>query len=61
MTRISLGAKVGAEIDNDDRIRVLSVIDQLRTLGLSDDVSLPQVLLDVIWEHFLTIVDRGCR
>lgn len=28
---------------NEDRVRILSVIDKLRELGVSEDVSLPQV------------------
>ena len=31
------------ELDNDNRIRVLAIIDKLRELGINEDVSLPQV------------------
>ena len=31
------------ELDNADRLRVLGIIDQFRTLGISEDISLPQV------------------
>jgi hypothetical protein len=30
-------------LDNEKRARLLGVIDQLRELGISEDVSLPQV------------------
>ena len=33
------------ELDNDDRVRVLAVVDKLRELGINEDVSLPQVSL----------------
>lgn len=28
--------------DSDDRVRLLSIIDQFRELGVNEDVSLPQ-------------------
>jgi hypothetical protein len=31
------------DLDTPDRIRVLRIIDQLRDLGVSEDISLPQV------------------
>lgn len=31
------------DLDTPDRIRVLRIIDQLRELGVSEDISLPQV------------------
>jgi hypothetical protein len=43
MTQTILGEKVGADIDNEDRVRVLGVINKLRELGVSDDISLLQV------------------
>lgn len=35
------------ELDSADRIRVLGIIDQFRELGVNEDVSLPQVWLNV--------------
>jgi hypothetical protein len=34
------------ELENADRLRVLGIIDQFRTLGISEDISLPQVSID---------------
>lgn len=31
------------ELDNADRARMLSIIDQFRAFGISKDISLPQV------------------
>ena len=31
------------DLDNDDRVRVLAIIDQFRELGVNEDISLPQV------------------
>ncbi len=35
------------DLDTPDRIRVLGVIDQFRDLGINEDISLPQVSIDV--------------
>ena len=35
------------ELDNADRARMLSIIDQFRAFGISKDTSLPQVRLNL--------------
>jgi hypothetical protein len=32
-----------AELDNEKRVRILGIIDNIRELGVNEDVSLPQV------------------
>jgi hypothetical protein len=56
-----LGEKVGADIDNEDRVRVLGVVDKLRELGVSDDISLPQVSTVQPEKRPLTGIDRCYR
>jgi len=43
VTKPSLDLSGANELDNDDRVRVLAIIDQLRELGVNEDISLPQV------------------
>ena len=31
------------DIDNEDRVKVLAIVDQFRELGVNEDISLPQV------------------
>lgn len=31
------------ELDNDNRVRILGIIDKFRELGINEDISLPQV------------------
>ncbi|KAI9759619.1 MAG: hypothetical protein M4579_002187 [Chaenotheca gracillima] len=33
------------ELDNDERVKVLGIIDQLRELGINEDLSLPQLVV----------------
>lgn len=42
-TKPSLDLSGANELDNDDRVRVLAIIDQFRELGVNEDISLPQV------------------
>ena len=32
-----------ADLDNEKRVRILGIIDNIRELGVNEDVSLPQV------------------
>ena len=52
------------ELDNADRVRMLSVIDQFRAFGISKDISLPQVspssLIRLVI-RMLTVVPAGRR
>jgi hypothetical protein len=43
MTRQSLASTSLEDLDNDDRVRVLGIIDRFRELGINEDISLPQV------------------
>jgi hypothetical protein len=43
MTRQSLASTSLEDLDNDDRVRVLGIIDRFRELGINKDISLPQV------------------
>lgn len=43
VTKSSLDLSGANELDNDDRVRVLAIIDQFRELGVNEDISLPQV------------------
>ena len=43
MTRVMLAPDAIEDIDNEDRVKVLGIIDQFRALGVNEDVSLPQV------------------
>lgn len=43
MTRVMLSPNAIEDIDNEDRVKVLGIIDQFRALGVNEDVSLPQV------------------
>lgn len=43
MTRASLARTSLEDLDNDDRVRVLGIIDRFRELGINEDISLPQV------------------
>ena len=43
MTRVMLAPNAVEDIDNEDRVKLLSIIDQFRELGVNEDVSLPQV------------------
>jgi hypothetical protein len=43
MTRQSLARTSLEDLDNDDRVRVLGIIDKFRELGINEDISLPQV------------------
>lgn len=45
MTRQLLVEASLEDLDNEDRVRVLGIIDQFRELGIQVDVSLPQVNL----------------
>jgi hypothetical protein len=38
-----LGLAAVGDLDNEKRLRILGVIDKLRELGISENVSLPQV------------------
>lgn len=42
-TESSLNLSGVNDLDNDDRVRVLAIIDQFRELGVNEDISLPQV------------------
>jgi hypothetical protein len=42
------------ELDNADRLRVLGIIDQFRTWGISEDIPLPQVRISKIGENILS-------
>lgn len=42
MTRLSLEKTSLDSLDNDDRLRVLGIVDQFRELGINEDISLPQ-------------------
>ena len=37
------------QLDNAERNKQLEIIDQLRALGVGDDISIPQVLYEVIF------------
>ena len=43
MTRLSLAESSVEDLDNEDRVRVLGIIDKFRELGVNEDISLPQV------------------
>ncbi|BCR91453.1 dynamin family protein [Aspergillus chevalieri] len=45
VTKPSLDLSGANELDNDDRVRVLAIIDQLRELGINEDISLPQLVV----------------
>ena len=38
-----LGLAHVADLDNEKRVRILGIIDKIRELGVSENVSLPQV------------------
>ncbi|KAH9882664.1 hypothetical protein J1614_000900 [Plenodomus biglobosus] len=42
MTRKALGLADVADLDNEKRVRILGIIDKIRELGVSENVSLPQ-------------------
>jgi hypothetical protein len=41
--RMPLGLADVADLDNEKRVRILGIIDRIRELGVSENVSLPQV------------------
>jgi hypothetical protein len=41
--RKALGLAEIADLDNEKRVRILGIIDKIRELGVSENVSLPQV------------------
>lgn len=43
MTRHPLARASLEDLDNEDRVRVLGIIDRFRELGINEDISLPQV------------------
>jgi hypothetical protein len=43
MTRKKLTLAAVDGLDNEKRVRILGIIDQIRELGVSENVSLPQV------------------
>jgi hypothetical protein len=43
MTRQPLARASLEDLDNEDRVRVLGIIDRFRELGINEDISLPQV------------------
>lgn len=44
MARKPGGLKDGADaLDNDERVRILGIIDRFRELGVNEDIALPQV------------------
>lgn len=48
MTKAKLGCRSVEDLDNEDRVRVLGIVDKLRELGVNEDISLPQVRPDVL-------------
>lgn len=42
ITKPSLDLSEANDLDNDDRVRILAIIDQFRELGINEDISLPQ-------------------
>ena len=43
MTKTVLRPSAVDDLDNERRVRILGIIDKLRELGVSENVSLPQV------------------
>ena len=43
MAKAKLGCRSVEDLDNEDRVRVLGIVDKLRELGVNEDISLPQV------------------
>lgn len=59
----SLDLSGANELDNDDRVRVLAIIDQFRELGVNEDISLPQVsnLDRLLVEDLSIMLIGGCQ
>ena len=53
-TTRSLGLGAVGDLDNERRLRILGVIDRLRELGVSENVSLPQVCICYYYQIFGT-------
>jgi hypothetical protein len=54
-TRITMTRRIGQavdQLDNERRVRILGVIDRLRELGVSENVSLPQVRWQLRYWYF---------
>lgn len=49
------------DLDNADRARMLSVIDQFRAFGISKDISLPQIRLGLPYSEPLPLRPVACR
>nr|POE96532.1 interferon-induced gtp-binding protein mx2 [Quercus suber] len=45
MTRTTLESTTVQDLDNEDRVRVLGIIDEFRELGVNEDISLPQLVV----------------
>lgn len=58
MTRKRAIDLTGADgLDNEKRIRLLGIIDRLRELGISENVSLPQASKSIRSDHGLSLND----
>lgn len=44
-------------LDNEKRLRLLGIIDRLRELGISENVSLPQASEYIGTDHGLSLID----
>ena len=58
MTRKRAIDLTGADgLDNEKRVRLLGVIDRLRELGISENVSLPQASESIGTDNGLSLID----